>query len=104
MKHINEMFEKLTERFESWAKNNSVMSKPISNGDCHVIPLCELRVGFGGGGGGGNSRVGGGDENEEESFDKVKGGGMGSGGGVQVTPVAAIIIEKNKVRLELLDQ
>ena len=94
MKHVLELFGTVSERLERIAKGNAVVAKPISLGDRHVIPLCELSVGFGGGGG-----VGEGTGDEEGP---MTGTGGGAGGGAKATPVAVLIIENGHVRIENL--
>ena len=92
MKKISELFEKLSGRLENLAKSNAVVAKPISVGDRHVIPLCELGVGFGGGGGMG----------EADDKQSGKGVGGGAGGGAKATPVAVIVVDGESVRIERL--
>lgn len=106
MKEFNAMFMDLLTKLKSMAKNNAVVAKPISVGDKHVIPLCELRTGFGGGGGHGE----GGSLNLKESLDsdavggKGHGQGQGVGGGASVTPVASIIVDGDDVTVKLFER
>ncbi len=92
MDALNELLNAFTERFTSLAKRNAVVAKPISIGDRHVLPLCELGLGMGAGMGQGQSTEG----------DQGKGSGGGGGGGAKVTPVAVLVIDGNTVRLEKL--
>ena len=94
MKSIKDLFKTVTEKLEGLAKGNAVVAQPISVGNRHVIPLCELSVGFGGGGG-----VGEGDM-EKSGEGKGKGVGGGVGGGAKAAPVAVLVIEDGKVRIE----
>jgi len=98
MKHVKDLFAAVSDRLASLAKGNAVVAKPISVGDRHVIPLCELSVGFGGGGG-----VGEGEPNKPGD-DPVAGTGGGAGGGAKASPVAVLVIENGKVRIEHLGQ
>jgi len=88
MEHLKNMIALLGERLKSVASGNAVVAKPVSVGDRHIVPLCELGLGFGGGGGSG----GGGKQG--------KGAGAGAGGGAKASPIAVLVIEGDKVRLE----
>ncbi len=83
------------ERLKKMARNNAVVSKPISFGDRHVLPLCELSLAFGGGGGTG-----------EEAGTGEQSGGQGTGsatvGGARATPVVVIVVDGRNVRIESL--
>lgn len=92
MKKLTELFKRMGERLDGLAKANAVVATPISVGDRHVIPLCELGVGFGGAGG----------EGEAIEGAQGKGIGGGAGAGAKATPVAVIVIEGGKVRVERL--
>jgi len=97
MEDINELFQAVSERLTKMAQANAVVSKPISVGDRHVIPLCELSMGFGGGGGEA--------EGEGQSPDGAGSGvgqGGGAGGGAKAGPVAVIVVDEGKVRVEKL--
>jgi len=93
MEHIKELFKVLGQHFEKLAKANAVVAKPISMGDRHIVPLCELSLAFGGGGGAGEIAPGGGKEPQ-------KGVGGGAGGGAKASPIAVLVIEGGKARLE----
>ncbi|MFO0745992.1 MAG: spore germination protein GerW family protein [Myxococcota bacterium] len=94
MRYVKEMFEAVTGRLKALALRNAVVAKPISVGDRHVLTLCELSVGFGG--------VGGRGEGQEEGQGSGTGGGGGAGGRAAACPVAVLVIEGGKVRLEHL--
>ncbi len=94
MEHVRQLLEKVATRLEAMARGNAVVGKPVSLGPHHVVPLCELKFGFGGGGGSG--------EGGEEGQGEGKGTGGGAGGGARVTPVAVLVIENGKARLEKL--
>ena len=98
MKHIKDIFAAVSDRVTSLAKGNAVVAKPISVGDRHVIPLCELTVGFGGGGGQGEG------EPLKPGDQPMSGVGGGAGGGAKAAPVAVLVIEDGKVRVEPLGQ
>ncbi len=96
MKHVKDIFAAVSERVTQLAKGNAVVAKPISVGDRHVLTLCELSLGFGGMGGSG--------EGKEEGQGDGKGTGGGAGGGAKASPVAVLVIEDGKVRIEHLGQ
>lgn len=97
MEDINELFEAVSERLTKMAQANAVVSKPISVGDRHVIPLCELSMGFGGGGGTAT-----GEGQSPEGAGSGEGEGGGAGGGAKANPVAVIVVDGEKVRVEKL--
>ncbi len=96
MESIKEMFDKLSQRLEALARKNAVVSPPISVGDRHVVPLCELSLGFGGGGGVGEHA------GEDSDKGKGRGSGGGAGGGARITPVAVLVVDGGKVRVQVL--
>lgn len=95
MKHVNEILSFLGGRLKTLAKGNAVATKPISAGDRHVLPLCELSIGFGGGGGAGEGI---GDNEQQEN----QGTGGGAGGGAKATPVAVVIVDGDDLRIEAI--
>jgi uncharacterized spore protein YtfJ len=95
MEHVNEILSFLGERLKTMAKANAVTAKPISAGDRHVMPLCELSLGFGGGGGTGEGL---GEDEQKEN----QGTGGGVGGAAKATPVAVVIADGDDVRIEVL--
>ena len=96
MKHVKDLFSAVSQRLDRLARGNAVVAKPISVGERHVIPLCELSVGFGGGGGIGEG------EDESTGEGPMAGVGGGAGGGAKASPVAVLVIENGKVRIEQL--
>ncbi|MBI5498859.1 MAG: hypothetical protein HY907_01340 [Deltaproteobacteria bacterium] len=99
MEQVKKMLAALGERLAGLAKRNAVVAKPLSVGDRHVVPLCELTLGLGGGGGTGEGTTTGG-----KATGPHKGTGGGVGGAAKAVPVAVVIIEGGKVRLESLGQ
>lgn len=92
MKHLRELLTTVSDRLSGLVKRNAVVARPISVGDRHVLTLCELRLGLGGGGGEG--------EGTEGEGATGKGTGVGAGGAARATPVAVIIVDQGKVRVE----
>ena len=98
MNYVTQLLGKLTARLRELAQGNAVVAKSVSVGDRHVIPLCELSLGFGGGGGQGEGI----DPGEGEGAGRGMAGG--AGGGAKASPVAVIIVEAGRVRIESLGQ
>lgn len=96
MNHVTELLKKATTRLRELAKGNAVVAKKVSVGNRHVIPLCELTVGFGGGGGQGEG------SDPDNSQASGKGTAGGAGGSAKASPVAVILVEDGKVRIESL--
>jgi uncharacterized spore protein YtfJ len=96
MESIRDLLDGVSRRLEELAKSSAVVGKPLSVGERHVVPLCELGLAFGGGGGWG------------ESTERNAGAGTGSGavavGVAKAIPVALLVVEGDKVRLESFGQ
>jgi len=95
MEHVKNLLLAMSERLKKLASANAVVARPISVGDRHVIPLCELGLAFGGGGGRGEM-------DNQDGPQAAHGSGGGAGGGAKATPVAVLVVEDGKVRLERL--
>jgi uncharacterized spore protein YtfJ len=95
MNDIKEVISMIRNRLKKLAQANAVVSRPISMEDRHVLPLCELGMGFGGGGGTG-------EENGDKAQNKGQGTGGGSAGSAKATPIAVIVVDGNQVRIETL--
>lgn len=95
MNEIKDVISMIRDRLKKLAQSNAVVSKPISMGDRHVLPLCELGMGFGGGGGTG-----------EDAGNKEQNTGQGTGGGTagtaKATPIAVVVVDGDQVRIETL--
>ncbi|MBL8784980.1 MAG: hypothetical protein JNJ59_08785 [Deltaproteobacteria bacterium] len=94
MKYVKDLLQSVSTRLTALVQKNATVARPISVGDRHVLTLCELRLGLGGGGGEG--------EGTEHGGASGKGTGLGAGGGARATPVAVIIIENGKARVQSL--
>jgi uncharacterized spore protein YtfJ len=94
MDQIKRLLTGMSKSLDRLAEGNAVVANPISVGDRHVVPLCELSLAYGGGGGVG----------EGESPGSKKGAGSGEGGGgggaAKASPVAVLVVEDGKIRLE----
>jgi uncharacterized spore protein YtfJ len=91
MEQVKDLIHLLSAQLKRVAAANAVIAKPVSVGDRHILPLCELGVTFGGGGGGG-----------EGTGKDGHGQGLGAaaGGGAKASPIAVLVIEAGKVRLD----
>lgn len=94
MLHLRKLFEAAANRLRSLARGNGVVTKPISVGDRHIVTLVELSIGFGGAGGSG--------EGTENGQAEGKGTGGGAGGKASACPVAVLVVQDGKVRVEHL--
>lgn len=94
MEQIKQLLARLGTDLRVLAERNAVVASPISVGDRHVVPLCELSIGVGAGGGKGEGEAPGGEQGS--------GSGVGAAvaGGAKASPVAVLVIEEGKVRLE----
>ena len=90
----------VSEKLVALAKEQGVMAAPIEVGDTSVIPISELKVGFGGGGGEG---VGQGDMGAGQCG-QGKGVASGGFGGVRISPVAFIVVNGDEITLETMDE
>ncbi len=90
MEVIKKLLELVHERLFSAALKDAVVSKPLSAGDQHVLILSAVSVGFGAGGG----------EGENRGKGPAKGTGGGGGGGAKASPVAVLVVDQGKVRIE----
>jgi uncharacterized spore protein YtfJ len=97
MEDIKHLAGKITERLTALAKSSAVMSKPISAGDRHLVPLCELSIGFGSGGGAGEAHA------DDAGAGAGKGVGGGAAGAAKATPVAVLVVDEQGVRVQALD-
>ena len=97
MEDIKQLANKITEQLTSLARGSAVMSKPISAGDRHLVPLCELSLAFGSGGGTGEAK------GDDAGTGAARGTGGGAAGAAKATPVAVLIVDEQGVRIQALD-
>jgi uncharacterized spore protein YtfJ len=95
MNDLKGIISMISERLKKMAQSNTVVTRPVSFGDRHVLPMCELKLGFAGGGGTGEDKGGG-----EQSGGQGTGGV--AGGSAKATPVAVIVVDGQNVRIESL--
>lgn len=97
MEFVKDLLADLNKNLAKLAEDNAVVGKAVSVGDRHVVPLCEITLGFGGGAGSGEGKI-------EERVNPSGAQGQGAGGGAKTKPVAVLVIDGSDVRLETLGQ
>ena len=97
MQEIKSIIAMLGEQLKKRAGGNVVVANPISDGERHVLPLCELSIAFGGGGGSGESLD---DKGQQTGQGKGRGGGVG--GSAKATPVAVIVADEHGISIKTL--
>jgi uncharacterized spore protein YtfJ len=86
---LQEVLKTALDQIQYIAKTETVFGKPIQVGDVTLIPVSKVSVGFAAGG---------------ANSEKNAGSGTGTGGGIQVTPVAFITITGEKVTIHPIDK
>ena len=90
-KNLPNMLENTIEKIREMVDVNSVIGNPITTPDgVTIIPISKVSVGFGGGG---SDFVSKNVNKHENPF------GGGAGGGVNVTPIAFLIVKEGNVRM-----
>jgi uncharacterized spore protein YtfJ len=84
---LTDVIQAALEKVQYLAKTETVIGQPITAGEMTIIPVSRVSVGFAAASGG-----------KEASY----GSGEGTGGGITVTPVAFISINKDKVQVHSL--
>jgi len=92
MEGVRKILDVVRGRLSRAALKDVVVSKPISVGERHVLVLSEVSYGFGAGGGSG----------DEKGKKATSGTGVGGGGGAKASPVAVLVVDGGKVRVEKL--
>lgn len=92
MEGVKRILDVVRRRLSRAALKDVVVSKPISVAERHVLVLSEVSYGFGAGGGSG----------DEKGKRAARGSGAGGGGGARASPVAVLVVDGGKVRLERL--
>ena len=86
---LPEILKTALDQMQYIAKTKTVVGDPIEVGEVTLIPISKVSIGFAAGG---------------ANSEKRSGAGTGTGGGVQVTPVAFISISGEKVQIHSLDK
>ncbi len=89
-------FQDVRDKLIALAKEQGVLASPIEVGNTVIVPVSELRVGFGGAGGEGQG------EGDMGAGRGGRGNAVGSVGvgNVKVTPTAFIVVDGDTVTLE----
>lgn len=86
---LPEILKTALDQMQYIAKTKTVFGDPIEVGEVTLIPISKVSIGFAAGG---------------ANSEKRSGAGTGTGGGIQVTPVAFISISGEKVQIHSLDK
>ncbi len=83
---IDELISTLMKELHKISRTESVVGRPLEVGETHVVPICDLSIGFGTVGGGGKGGL--------LAKRKVAGDGDagGAGGGIGITPVGFVVV------------
>ncbi|MFP4417833.1 MAG: GerW family sporulation protein [Chitinivibrionales bacterium] len=81
---LSEVIKTALDKIQYIAKTETVIGEPIVAGDVTLVPVSKVSIGFAAGGAG---------KNESST-------GAGTGGGINVTPVAFICIANGKVTVQ----
>jgi uncharacterized spore protein YtfJ len=92
MEGVKRILDVVRGKLSRTALKDVVVSKPISVAARHVVVLSEVSYGFGAGGGSG----------DEKGKRASRGSGVGGGGGAKASPVAVLVVDGDKVRVEKL--
>lgn len=92
MEGVKRILDVVRGKLSRTALKDVVVSKPISVAARHVLVLSEVSYGFGAGGGSG----------DEKGKRASRGNGVGGGGGAKACPVAVLVVDGDKVRVEKL--
>jgi uncharacterized spore protein YtfJ len=92
MEGVKTILDVVRSRLSRAALQDAVVSKPLSVAERHALVLSEVSYGFGAGGGSG----------DEKGKRASRGTGGGGGGGARASPVAVLVVDGGKVRLERL--
>lgn len=82
--NLTDVIKTAMDQIQYIAKTETVIGEPIRAGEVTLIPVSRISVGFAAGGAGGENKAG---------------SGAGTGGGINITPVAFITIVNDKVQV-----
>jgi uncharacterized spore protein YtfJ len=85
---LAEVIKTALDQIQFIAKTETIVGEPITAGPVTLIPVSKVSVGFAAGGG----------------SDKKADAGVGTGGGINVTPVAFISIVNGKVQVHTMEK
>jgi uncharacterized spore protein YtfJ len=82
--NLTDVIKTAMDQIQYIAKTETVIGEPIQAGNVTLIPVSKISVGFAAGGAGNENKAG---------------SGAGTGGGINITPVAFITIVDDKVQV-----
>ena len=82
---ITDVVKVVMEQIKETVRSETVVGSPVQAEESVIIPVSRVSFGFGAGGG-----------NNSETGNR---GGMGTGGGASVEPVAFVVVSKGKAQL-----
>jgi uncharacterized spore protein YtfJ len=82
--NLSDVIKAAMDQIKVIAKTETVIGEPITAGNVTLIPVSKISIGFAAGGAGNDQKAG---------------SGAGTGGGVNITPVAFITIIDDKVQV-----
>jgi uncharacterized spore protein YtfJ len=82
--NLTDVIKSAMDQIQVIAKTETVIGEPIRAGNVTLIPVSKVSVGFAAGGAGNENKAG---------------SGAGTGGGINITPVAFITIVDDKVQV-----
>jgi len=94
MKNLEGLVETIKDKINYISKTETIVGEAITVNDKTFFPLIKIRIGFG------LSAVSWSGKKEDESDGKeedIQGGG--SGGGIKISPVAMVYMDKNDVKV-----
>lgn len=86
---LPEVLKTALDQIKYIAKTETVFGDPIEVGKTTLIPISKVSIGFAAGG---------------ANSEKRSGAGTGTGGGVQILPVAFISVSGDKIKIHTLDK
>ncbi|MBN1984079.1 MAG: hypothetical protein JW795_21295 [Chitinivibrionales bacterium] len=86
---LSEVLNTALEKIQYISKTETIFGTPIEAGGITLIPVSKVSIGFAAGG---------------TNSDKKGGEGAGTGGGVQITPVAFISVSGDKIQIHKLEK
>lgn len=85
---LSDVIKAAMDQIQFIAKTETIVGEPITSGPVTLIPISRVSVGFAAGGG----------------SDKKADAGAGTGGGINITPVAMISIVDGKVQVHSMEK
>lgn len=92
MENVKDLLKTSLEELEKVLRARSVVGEPMNIDGNTIIPLSSIGFGFGAGGGTGTA----------PKSEAGEGAGAATGGGGGIKPIAAIIVNKDGVRVETI--